>query len=161
MLISDEKYFPILIDNIEIPHKTDVFWGLNLEHKDFMLSKLSMFVELTTPVLVMNILGYVVEAPSNWNLLIYSEETSQLDLLEISEISRGQFTAVVYNHVKNRIIPGPISVIDYKAYGKIQTVFLNKNTMVCHPLGADLWVCLSQSDNYNKYLKDTVIGDIF
>lgn len=160
MLISDDNYFPIMIDNIEVPHKTDVFWGLNLEHKDFMLSKLNMFVELTTPVLVMEIFGYTVEAPANWNLLIYSEETSQLDLLEISEISRGQFTAVVFNHIKNSIVPGHVSVIDYKEYGKIQTVILDKNVMLCHPLGPDLWVCLTPSDNYNKYLKDTVIGDI-
>lgn len=160
MLIADDRLFPILIDNIEIPYKTDVFWGLNLEQRDFMLSKLTMFVELTTPILVMNIFGYSIEAPANWNLLIYSEETSQLDLLEISELSRGEFTAVVFNHVKNKIIPGPVSVIDYKEYGKIQTVALNKDVMLCHPLGPELWVCLAPADNYNKYLKDAVIGDI-
>lgn len=160
MVISDENYFPILIDNVEVPTKTDMFWTFNLEAKDFMLSPLYMFEELTTPILIMNILGYSLEVPSDWNLLIYSEETSQLDILEISEISRGHFTSVVFEHKTNNIIPGPISIIDYKPVYKIQTVSLNKNSMMCHPLGDEYWICLAPTDNYNKYLKNTVIGDL-
>lgn len=160
MVISDENYFPILIDNIEVPTKTDMFWAFNLEHKDFMLTPLTMFEELTTAILVMEILGYCIEVPSYWNLLIYSEETSQLDIQEIYEISRGYFTAVVFDHKRNKVIPGPISVIDYKDNYKIQTVSLHKNSMMCHPLGDEYWICLSPSDNYNKYLKDSVIGDL-
>lgn len=160
MVISDENCFPILIDNIEVPTKTEFFWTLNIEEKDFMLSPLTMFEELTTPILVMRILDFVVEVPADWNLLIFSEETSQLDILEISEISRGHFTAMVFNHKKNCITPGTISVIDYKPYDKIQTVSLHKSSMLCHPLGEDKWVCLAPSDNYNKYLKNAVIGDL-
>lgn len=160
MVISDDNYFPILIDNVEVPTRTDMFWTFNLEQRDFMLAPLHMFEEITTPMLVMNILGYSLEVPSHWNALVYSEETSQLDILEISEISRGYFTAVVFDHKKNRIIPGPIAVIDYRDDYKIQTVSLHKNTMMCHALGPDYWICLAPSDNYNKYLKNAVIGDL-
>jgi hypothetical protein len=161
MVISDENYFPILIDNIEVPTKTDMFWTFNLENKDFMLNPLQMFEELTCEnVLVMNILGYCVEVPSYWNLLIYSEDTSQLDIHEIHEISRGYFTAVVFDHKRNRVIPGPVRIIDCLRYHKVQTVSLHKNSMLCYPLGYDYWVCLAPSDNYNKYLKNAVIGDL-
>src|SRR6185312_1549329 len=160
MIISDENYFPILIDNIEVPTKTDMLWVFNLEHRDFMLTPLYMFAELTTPILVVDILGYSIEVPADWNLLIYSEETSQLDIVEISELSRGHFTAVVFGHRDNSILPGSISIIDYKSSYKVQTVVVDKNCMVCHPLGPDYWVCLSRADNYNKYLKNAVIGDL-
>jgi hypothetical protein len=160
MLISDETYFPILIDNIEVPTKTDMYWSLNLEAKDFMLSPLTMFEELTTSILVMQILGYVVMVPSYWNLLIYSEETSQLDIQEIYEISRGYFTAMVFDHKRNKVVPGPISIIDYQDNCKVQTVSIHKNSMMCHPLGHEHWICLAPSDNYNKYLKNAVIGDL-
>jgi hypothetical protein len=160
MVISDENYFPIMIDNIEVPLKTDMFWTLNLEERDFMLSPLFMMEELTTPILVINIMGYAVEVPADWNLLIYAEDTSQLDILEISELSRGHFTAVVFEHKKNKIHAGVISTIDYNPDYKIQTVSLHKNAMMCHPLGPDYWICLAPSDNYNKYLKNAVIGDL-
>jgi hypothetical protein len=160
MVISDDNYFPILIDNVEVPTKTDVFWTLNLEQRDFMLSPLYMFEELTTDVFIVNIMGYSLEVPCDWNLLIYSEETSQLDILEFSEISRGNFTSVVFNHKKNRIIPGIVTTLDYKKDYKLQTVSMHKNAMMCHALGEDHWICISQTDNYNKYLKNAVIGDL-
>lgn len=161
MLISDQNFFPIIIENIEVPHKTDMFWTFNLENKDFMLSPLLMFEEQTCKmVMVMEILGFKVEIPSYWNLLIYSEDTSQLDIHEIHEISRGYFTAVVFDHKKNRVIPGPVSIIDCFPDYKVQTVNLHKNAMLCHPLGPDYWICIAQSDNYNKYLKNAVIGDL-
>jgi hypothetical protein len=108
----------------------------------------------------MNILGYSIEVPTNWNLLCYSEETSQLDILEISEISRGIFTIMVFDHKKNRIVPGQPTFLDYKDNQKFQTVSLNKNVMICHALGPDYWLCIAPSDNYNKYLKNAVIGDL-
>jgi len=160
MVISDENYFPILIDNVEIPTKTDMFWTLNLEHRDFMLSPLLMFEELTTKILIMKILDYVLEVPADWNLLIFSEETSQLDILEISEVSRGYFTSLVFNHKKNRIVPGHVSFLNYYPEYKVQTVSIHKNSMICHALGPDHWICLAPSDNYNKYLRDAVIGDL-
>ena len=161
MVISDENYFPILIDNVEVPMKTDKFWVFNLEHKDFMLAPLNMFEEkIHKGVHILKIEEYVLEMPSDWNILCYSEETSQLDILEVSEISRGYYTAVVFDHEKNKVLPGTIHTDDWKSNYRIQTVSLNKNSMLCHALGKNYWICCSHIDNYNKYLKNAVIGDL-
>jgi hypothetical protein len=168
MVISDENSFPILIDNISTPLKMDYFWVLDLDQRDFVLSKIEVLEEHVTPTLLLDILGYRFEVPAHWNILVYSEETSQLDIAEISEVSRGHFTAFVFNHKQNvnkskasaKDDPGYIKVLQYQQRGVIRTPSLNKYQMLCHHLGPDFWVCISPIDNYNKYLKDATIGDI-
>lgn len=160
MVISDENSFPILIDNISTPLKMDYFWVLDLERRDFTLTKIEVLEEHQTPLLVLKIFDYAIEIPANWNILVYSKETSQLDIAEISEISRGNFTAFVFDHKKDVNLPGYIRVIDYQQKGVIQTPALNKYQMLCHHLGPNYWICISPIDNYNKYLKDATIGDI-
>jgi len=160
MVISDENSSPILIDNISTPLRMDYFWVLDLEKRDFCLTKIEVLEEHITPILVLKIFGYAIEVPANWNILVYSEDTSQLDIAEVSEITRGNFTAFVLDHADNTNRPGYISVIDYKPRGSIQTPSLNKYQMLCHHIGPKFWVCVSPIDNYNKYLKDATIGDI-
>ena len=160
MVISDENSFPILIDNIVTPIKTEYFWVLDLERRDFTLSKIEVLEEHVTPTLVLKIFDYAVEVPASWNILVYSTDTSQLDIAEISEITRGNFTAFVLDNEKDVNVPGYINVIDYKPRGIIQTPSLNKYQMLCHHLGPKHWICISPVDNYNKYLKDATIGDI-
>lgn len=161
MVISDENSYPIMIDSIHTPVGVDYFWSLNLEERDFSLSKLEVLEEhMQTPILVLRIMGYVVEVPADWNILVYSEETSQLDIVQISEVCRGNFTAFVFNHVKNFNAPGNIQVIDYIQSGSIHTPSINKTQMLCHHLGPKQWICISPVDNYSKYLKGATIGDI-
>lgn len=160
MVISDENSFPTIIDSITVPLSINYFWTLNLEERDFFLTKIEVLEEHTTPILVLKILGYAIEIPADWNILIYSNETSQLDIAETSEVCRGDFSAFVYNHKRDRVINGPIHVIDYKPKGIIHVPSLNKKQMLCHHLGEDCWICISPTDNHNKYLKDAVIGDI-
>lgn len=160
MIISDENSYPILLDSIDTPLKTEFFWVLDLVEKDFYLNPLQMNEELQTPALVLNILGYAIEVPANWNVLIYSEETSQLDIAEVSDLTRGHFTALVYNHTTGKIQPGSVRVVNYSPYTKVHTPSLHKTHMLCHALGPDHWVCISPADNYNKYLKNAIIGDI-
>ena len=164
MIISDENSFPILIDNIDVPTLTKHFWALQLaldsDDMDFMLQPLKMFEEQTTPVLVFQINGYKIEAPTNWNLLVYSEETGQLDVAEISDLTRSKFTAVVYKHKTGKVEPGPVYVNDYHREAHIRNPSLNKHTMLCHHVGPDAWICLAPTDNYNKYLKNTLVGDL-
>ena len=150
MVISDENSFPIIIDNITTPLTMDYFWVLDLEQRDFMLTKLETLEEHTTPVIVLNILGYIVEVPANWNILVYSKETSQLEIAEISEILRGSFTAFVFDHKKGVNIPGYIKGIHYYPRWQIHTPSLNKYQMLCHHLGEKYLICVSPIDNYNK-----------
>ena len=87
MVIADETSYPILIDSIDTPLSTDHFWVLDLEKRDFMLNDLVMLEEITTPVIAFNVAGFVVEAPADWNIMIYSPETSQIDIIEVSDLS--------------------------------------------------------------------------
>lgn len=163
MVISDENSFPILIESIDTPTLTEYFWVLQLSMDgimDFTLQPLKMFEEQTTRTLEFLINGYLVEAPTNWNILVYSEETAQLDVAEISDLTRAKFTAVVYSHKTGKITAGPITVVDYHAEARIRNPTLNKHTMLCHHVGPDAWVCLAPTDNYNKYLKDKLVGDL-
>ncbi len=163
MVISDENSFPIFIDNIETPTNIKHFWVLQLDlegESDFTLQELVMFAEQTTPTLEFLIDGFLVEAPTNWNILVFSEETGQIDVAEISDLTRSTFTALVYKHATGKVVPGHVQVIDYHWEAHIKSPALNKHTMLCHHVGPDGWVCLAPTDNYNKYLKDSLIGDL-
>lgn len=160
MIISDENSYPIIVDSVETPMNTEYFWVLDLVNKDFKLTPFVMNEEHHTPTFELVILGYVIEVPTNWNILLFSEETSQLDIAEVSELTRGNFTALSYNHRADRVIPGEVRVINYNPSAKVHIPSLHKTHMLCHSLGPDVWVCLSPSDNYNKYLKNAIIGDI-
>lgn len=163
MVISDENSFPIWIESIDTPTLTEYFWVLQLSLDgiiDFTLQPLKMFEEQTTRTLEFLINGYLIEAPTNWNILVYSEETAQLDVAEISDLTRSKFTAIVYNHKSGKITPGPVTVIDYHSEAHIRNPALNKHTMLCHHVGPDAWVMLAPTDNYNKYLKGALVGDL-
>lgn len=163
MVISDENSFPILIDSIDTPTLTNYFWVLQLSlhgEIDFTLQELVMFEEQATPTLEFLIDGYIVEAPTNWNILVYSEETAQVDVAEISDLTRSRFTALVYMHETGKIVPGPVQVVDYHQEAHIRSPALNKHTMLCHHVGPDGWVCIAPTDNYNKYLRNTLVGDL-
>ena len=160
MVISDENSYPVMIDSVETPLSTEYFWVLDLVNRDFKLTPLVMNEEHHTPSFELSIFGYVIEVPTNWNILLVSEETSQLDIAEISELTRGNFTALSYQHHTNKIVPGEIRVINYNPCAKLHTPSLHKTHMLCHALGPKAWICISPTDNYNKYLKNAIIGDI-
>lgn len=163
MIFLDENNIPILLESIDIPTISEYFWSFSLKEMDFMLTEIKTFEELTTPSLIVSIMGYVIELPTKWNALIYSQETSQLDTIEIYGLTRGSFDLLVYNHRKDKVEvgSGEATVLDYFPMSKLRTPSLHKNTMLCHPIGPDHWVCIAPTDNYNKYLKDKVIGDLF
>lgn len=163
MVISDENSFPIYIESIDTATLTDYFWVLQLalrDEIDFTLQELRMFEEHTTPTLEFLIDGYKIEAPTDWNILVYSEDTAQIDVAEISDLTRTSFTALIYCHKTGKIIPGPIRVTDYHREAHIRFPALNKHTMLCHHVGPDGWISLAPTDNYNKYLKNILVGDL-
>lgn len=160
MVISDENSFPVLIDSIDVPIVTDYFWGLDLINRDFTLNKLVMLEEIQTPVIAFKIAGFAVEAPADWNILVYSPDTSQLDIVQISELTKGGYSAFMYDHRYSKIVENVVTVVDYSSYGVVHTPSLNKSVMLCHTVGPHYWICISPSDTYAKYLKDATVGDI-
>lgn len=160
MVIFDENTQPIIIDSIYSPIPSNYFWTLDLEQKDFGLTKLITIEEHTAPMLVIEIYGYTIELPADWNILICSSETSQLDISEINELTRGAFTGFVLNHKTNTVYHAPIRVIHYEPKSIMHTPSLAKNQMLCHALGPQAWICVSPIDNYSKYLKGSITNDL-
>ncbi len=160
MIISDENSNPILIDNIHIPIDFNHFWVLNLEIKDFKLQELKIFEEYTCPVLILKIFNYAIEIPSNWNILIFSPETHQLDIACAYELCKGDFSPFLFNVKTNKIEYQIASVIEYMPKSLIRSPSFNKNEMVCLHVGPIHWICASPVDTYNKYLKNCTVGDI-
>ena len=163
MVFLDEHNIPIMLESIDIPTISEYFWAFQLKEMDFMLNEIRTFEEMQTESIVLSIMGYVIELPTNWNILIYSPDTSQLDVTEVYRLAKHPFDVVVYNHRKDRVESdvGIATVLDYYPNTRLRTPSLHKNTMLCHALGPDHWVCVAPTDNYNKYLKDKVIGDLY
>lgn len=160
MLILDEHSNPIILDNIDIPFPVSHFWTLDLRIMDFTLKELVLSEELTTKTLSLLINGYFLEAPAEWNILVYSPETSELDVVTLSDLSKHSFSAFVLNHRTGKLVDNIIRVVDYDGDTQVQVPSLVKNSMLCHPLGYNEWVCIAPTDSYNKYIKGMVIGDL-
>ena len=159
MVIADENSYPILIDSVDTPISTDYFWVLDLAERDFKLNPLFTLEEFWTPVIEFNVLNYVLEAPADWNILVYSPETSQVDLVLVSELTKGGYCAFVFDHTRNRVVENKVKVVGYSANRAFHTPSFNKSNMICHPIGPDQWVLLAPADTFNKYIKDTLVGD--
>jgi len=159
----DENNTPIRLESIDVPTRSEYYWCLDLKKMDFMLRPIVTLEEIETPALMLSILGYIVTIPTSWNCLIYCKETMQLDVAEAHELTKGHFSAAVYDLRKECVLPdvGNISALDYIPNTKIVTPTLKKCTMLCHPLGLHHWCCFSPTDYYTKYLQDKVIGDLY
>ena len=160
MLIVDENNNPIIIDNIHGPVLTNYFYVLDLNMRDYTLSPLQILEESCCPSLTLQIHGFEFILPANWNVLVYSEDTHQLDVIEVSALAGAEFTALVYGNQMSFIKPGIISVVDYSPNHKNISPSLHKHQMLCHPISETTWINISPSDSYAKYIKDTFVGDI-
>ncbi|MGI0076379.1 MAG: hypothetical protein ACREAU_03120 [Nitrosopumilaceae archaeon] len=160
MLFFDENQKPIILEDIDIPVLSDFFWILDLNLKDFKLAPLLVFEEIICPSIEVQVLGFKFPLPANWYILIFDEETLQLDTIPISKLTDGGFTALVYGPALPNIAAGKIIAVDYFSNFRNVGPSLNKFQMLCHPISQKTWVCVSPGDAYNKYLKDCVIGDL-
>jgi len=160
MLVFDEQSHPIILEDIYTPILTDYIWVLDLEAMDFTLAPLLVLEEIMCPSIQVRIEGFDFFLPTTWNMLIVDPETSQLDVIKIKNLAGKQHTALIYGPNMPRPTVGNVSVVDYSPNHQNIGPSLNKNQMVCHPIGPDRWINVAPSDTYNKYLKDSVIGDI-
>ncbi len=160
MLIFDEQNNPILIDSIYNPILTNHMWVLDLTIMDFTLSPLIMLEETICSSVQLTINGFSFILPSNWNILVFDQETFQLDIIELSETTGKEFTALLSGPNTGKHLSGNILITDYFIEHKNVGPSLNKHQMLCHPISATEFVCISPANSYNKYLKDTTVGDI-
>lgn len=160
MLIFDDSTEPVILDSIHTPTITEYFWVLDLTIMDYTLAPLLVLEEIVSPALTVRIRGFEFILPANWNILVFAEETSQLDVVEMSALAGKEFTAMVYGPDMPNALPGLVTVVDYSPEHLSVTPSLNKHQMLCHPIGPTEWINISPSDGYNKYLKELAIGDI-
>lgn len=160
MLIFDENTHAIIVDSITTPMLTEYFWVLDLELMDFTVIPLIILEEVVAPTMTLQIHGFKFNVPTTWSILVYAEDTMQLDVVNISDLAGRDFTAVVYNNIRSNVQPGRITIIDYLPEATNHCPSFGKHQMLCHPIGPDEWVNVAPSDVYNKYLKDKVVGDI-
>ncbi len=160
MLIFDENSLPIVIDNLYDPILTKYFWVLDLTIMDFTLTPLVMLEESVCSSIQLTINGFSFILPASWNILVYDQDTSQLDIIELAEATGREFTALVYGPNNITYASGIISITNYFVEHKNIGPSLNKPQLLCHPINAEQWICVSPTNSFNKYLKDTIIGDL-
>ncbi len=162
MLIFDDETTPIMLDSIYTPTPTEFMWVLDLAMMDYTLAPLLNLEEIISPSIELMICGFKFFVPANWNILVYAEDTLQLDVVEVAEAAGREFTSFVINAQNNQIkyVDGVISVTDYVIEQVNVAPSLAKHQMLCHPIGPKQWVNVAPSDTYNKYFRDLVIGDI-
>lgn len=160
MLIFDENSHAIIIDSVSVPLTTNYLWVLDLVIMDYTVIPLLMLEEIVSPTMTIEIKGFKFDLPTTWSILVYSEETTQIDVVEVKKLPGNDFTAMIYGPNNSQVQAGKIKVTNYDAEKFNHGPSLNKHQMLCHPIGPDLWVNVSPSDVYNKYLKDCTVGDI-
>ena len=116
MLIFDDNNKTIILDDIYTPTPTNYMWVLDLQIMDYTLAPLLVLEEIICPSIQIKLRGFQFFLPANWNILVFSEETSELDVVEISEVAGREFTAFVYDISNPNITkyhPGVITVSNY------------------------------------------------
>lgn len=161
MLITNEHNKNLLIDTLYTPIPSDYFWILDIQDQDFMLSKLTMLEEVVGPTIWLKAGQAVFPIPTTWNVLIYSEDTAQMDIVDATSLTTGCYTALVGGMKANRPTPIELQVVDYKPEWTNICPAMSKHQMLCHPISNDKWIMVSPADAFNKYLKDAIAGDYF
>lgn len=160
MLVFDGSSQPLILDDINTPTIADHIWVLDLVNLDFTIVPLNVLEEIISPSIEVMIDGFMFVLPAIWNILVVDQETLQLDVVEVSELSGRDFFAFVYGPDASRFELAHIRVTAYHPNYINVGPFLNKNQMVCHPISPEHWVNVAPSDTYNKYLKNRVAGDL-
>lgn len=160
MLVLDNNNDPIILDSIHPPVTTDTIWVLDLNMHDFTLAPLLVLEEIVSPTIELCVYGFHFALPANWNMLVVDEDTSQLDVIEISELAGKEFRAMVYGPDATMFEKAIITVTDYIPNYSNVGPSLSKHQMLCHPVAPGAWVNVAPSDTYNKYLKNRAAGDL-
>lgn len=160
MLIFDNNNNTVILDNIYSPTNVENIWVLDFSIMDFTLTPLLVLEELVCPALELQIQGFRFIVPTSWNILVMDLETSQLDIVEMSEIVGKEFNALIHGPNQRMIESAVVSATNYIANYTHVGPSLNKHQMLCYPISNSTWVNISPSDPYNKYLKNKVAGDI-
>ena len=161
MLIFSENGRPTILDSLYAPLVSPNMWTLDLAIKDFVISDIKMLEATTCPALTIDVEGFQFDLPTNWFMLVYDAETTQLDTISIAELAGRDFTALVgspSSYAPNGVL---VSAVDYKPSVTHVSPSLSKHQMLCHPINEKFWINIAPSDAYSKFLKNCYVGDIY
>ena len=160
MLILNQDDQPIILDSIYSPTLSSSFWVLDLELEDFTLTPLTVLEERIAPTLTLKALDGEFPLPASWMVMVYDEETMQLDVTPVSELTGKDFTLFGFGPKKNMVVPIKAQVVNYHPEAANVNPLLNKHQMLCHPISQETWINIAPSDVYSKYLKEKLVGDL-
>ena len=161
MLIYDEQSNPIVIDSIHTPLASSHMWVLDLELMDFTLAPIVILEETYCPSFVVNILGFEFVLPTNWFVVVYDTDTTQLDVVKLSDLVGQPYSVLGSGPEVFNASSVSMNIVNYFPQYKNVSPSLNKHQMLCHPIAPGYWVNISPVDTYNKYLKNKTVGDLF
>lgn len=160
MLIFNDNNETIILDSIHTPIMSDSFWILDLGQRDFTITPLLILEEIIAPSMRILINGFEFYLPATWNVLVIDEDTSQLDLIEASNLAGKDFQAFTYGPNKWSHGSALVRVVDFTpSHGNVAPS-LSKHQMLCHPIDPSTWINIAPSDTFNRYLKGSVAGDL-
>ena len=159
MLILNEDNQTILLDSIYNPVKSEYFWCLDTVEQDFMLAPLLVLEEITAPTFTISLGGFNFDVPASWNILIYDNETMQIDSIELGNASGKDFRAFIYGAQENHHQGQIIRISNLTPMAKTVAPLLNKHQMLCHPISPKHWVCVTPHD-VQKHLKNLYVGNL-
>ena len=119
-----------------------------------------MLEEIVCPGMQICVRGFEFILPASWNILVYDQDTSQLDVIQVCDTGGREFTALVFGPDKTAPVASKISATNY--YPEITHVgpSLNKHQMIGAAVSPEEFVLVSPSDGFNKYLKDLTVSDL-
>ena len=158
MIIFDENMEPVIFDNVLTPTHVDYFYTLNLDIIDFTLTTLLALEEIVSPAFEVKINDFKFHLPTSYHILVYSDETSQVDTVKIHELTNTDFSVFGYDNVLDKVKPVHMQIIDYLPEFKFTSPLLYKNQMLCHPISPSCWINITPFDQY-KMIAGKVIGD--
>lgn len=159
MIIFDENIEPYTFDSIYTPTHIEYFYTLNIDMMDFTLTPLLALEEIISPAFLVEHKDFKFYLPTGYHILVYSDETSQLDTIKISDISTNDSLIFTYNGETDKIIESSYKILDYIPEHKFVIPFINKDQFLCHPVSPKTWINITPQDQYKK-IENLVIGDL-
>ena len=144
----------------DLPTKSDYYWVFDFELIDYTLVPLLMIQEVTGTVMLVNTLNKTITLPLNWSVLVFDEDSLQLDMVGISNLEVSSFTALVSGpSVEKDYFSARISLQQVTAE-TIVTPLPDKHQLLCHPVTDDLFICVGSTPNvptFQKYLEPLTV----
>jgi hypothetical protein len=149
--------------NTELSLNDNFVYDLSIS--DVVLKPILALEELTSPAFECELLGDRFFVPANFYTLIYSPETSQVDTVKFIDIVSNNANIVIGGwKYGNNVDDYSVKIVDF-TQSKTFIMPLNcKQHLTCLPFNDSndntvKWIYTTPYDVYNRYLKNSLLGD--